>query len=124
MTNQLDLFSTAQKIPNSAPGLFFNTTNLTGHVLKERQFRAESQSVTVLNYFIERPSGSLTPSEVWQSLRILKRIDKKVPLTSIRRAMSSLTKRGKLIKLDGKDGRKKVQRTGIYGDLEFAWRLK
>ena len=125
---QLDLFDVSQKIPNSAPGLrkepeYFNTTGLTGHVLKERQLRAKSQSMAVLTHFTIRPDRSFTPSEVWQSLRLIGRISKKVPLTSIRRAMSSLTKRGKLIKMDGKDGREKVQRVGIYGDLEFAWEL-
>ena len=143
MDTQLDIFTASQRIPDSAPGLqkeydmqpildnlkpiadlcdqYFNTTRLTGRVLKERQFRAGSQGVAVYTHFKIRPDRSFTPSEVWQSLRLIKRISKKVPLTSIRRAMSSLTKREKLIKLDGKDGREKVQRVGIYGDLEFAW---
>jgi hypothetical protein len=135
---QLDLFSTAQKIPNSAPGLrkeydmqpildnlkpiadlceYFNTTNLTGTVLKERQFRAGSQNSVILKFFSDRPGELRTPFEIWECLILCNKIHRKTPDTSIRRSMTTLTKMGYLVKTD-------VKRAGEYGDETHCWRLK
>jgi hypothetical protein len=41
---------------------------------------------------------------------------RKIPLTSVRRAISTLTREGVLKKTD-------KQRTGYYGKREYMWRL-
>ena len=115
--NQLDLFSTAQKIPNSAPGLYYNTTGLTGHVLKERQFRAGSQNDLILKFFQIHPGELFTPLAIWRRFTTRKVISNHTPATSIRRSMTTLTKMGYLIKTD-----RKVPEE--YGEDNYTWRLK
>ena len=127
MERQGDLFDTAQKIPNSAPGLqykplaeldqYFNTIGLKGRVLKERQFRAGSQNDVILKFFQDRPGELRTPFEVWGYLISHELIHRRTPDTSVRRSMTTLTKMGYLVKTD-------VKRAGEYGDETHCWRLK
>ena len=59
-------------------------------------------------------TDKLTPSEVY----LIYNVDYKpnTPITSIRRAMNTLTKRGKLVKTD-------EMKEGEYGKPEHCWRL-
>lgn len=109
MTDQLDLFDVSQKIPNTAPGLYFNTTNLTGHVLKERQFRAGSQNSVILKFFQDHPTGLFTPWEISKYLVI--------PIRSAARAITTLQIMGKLVKTD-------VKKVECQGEENFMWQLK
>jgi len=90
---------------------FFNTTNLTGKDLKHHEFRTGTQNYKVLQCFRERPGMELTPFEV----RIMTH-QIYAPITSIRRAMTTLTGMGYLVKT----GTRKI---GEYNEYNYCWRL-
>ncbi len=111
MDTQLDIFTASQKIPNSAPGLrkepeYFNTTGLTGHVLKERQFRAGSQNDIIYKFFQDHPGVLFTPWEISNKLNI--------PIRSAARAITTLQIMGKLVKTD-------VKKVECQGEENFCW---
>ena len=115
MEKQINLFEEMAEIfkPADSLGTFFNTTNLKGDELKHRRFKAGCQTDKVLQYFTDRPDRDYTPQEVqtncaefWDT-----------PITSIRRAMTDLTKAGYLVKTDNK-------RMGNYNELTYTWKLK
>jgi len=90
---------------------FHNTIRETGTALKEKEGKAMTQREIVLQIFTQC-KGKLSPSEV------LKRYPKaKTPLTSIRRAISNLTRDNILEKINEK-------RTGLYNTDEHYWQLK
>lgn len=93
---------------------FFNSTHEAGPELVKYQAAAEQQNETVLRVFyaMRRP---LSPSQVLAYYpnppgALLP------PLTSIRRAITTLTQAGALVKTETK-------RKGVYGRSEFVWRL-
>lgn len=92
---------------------FYNTTNETGERLADYQHKAETQDEAILRVFRYadkvHPKG-LTPSEAHELAGL------KSPITSIRRAITNLTKDGKLQKTDDK-------REGPFGRPEYVWRL-
>jgi hypothetical protein len=92
---------------------YFNTTNLTGHVLKERQFRAGSQTWAILEFFKLFPDKEFTPFQVQGYCEAFSHY----PITSIRRAITVLTKLGYLVKTE-------YFRVGDYGEKNYCWRLK
>ena len=92
--------------------VFHNTTDLQGEDLKKRQIKAGSQNAEILTYFQLFPHHSFTPWELQQRMNI-----RHAPITSIRRAMTDLTKLGYLEKTSEKY-------PGPYGDLCYAWKLK
>ncbi len=119
MDTQLDIFTASQRIPDSAPGLrkkpeYFNTIGLKGHVLKERQFRAGSQTWAILEFFKLFPDKEFTPFQVQDYCKTFSRY---YPITSIRRAITVLTKLDRLVKTSNK-------RPGFYGDDNYTWQLK
>jgi hypothetical protein len=70
-------------------GRYHNTVDLSGKELEKRQKRCDSQAEKILKYFQDRPDGYYTPFEIQLNLYW-----NNVPITSIRRAMSDLTKLG------------------------------
>jgi len=112
MTDEPTLFDVAQKIPDSAMNRYFNTTNLPEPELKERELRAGTQNRIILDFFKSHPGQSFTPFEVQRYVNL-----NNVPITSIRRAMTTLTDLGYLFKTD-------IKRPGIYNDQNYTWRLK
>ena len=86
---------------------YFNTNNESGEELKQSRRNASTQEQEVMEIFVAE-LRALTPSEV------LSRIKNNCPLTSIRRAITNLTKDGFLKKTDGK-------KAGIYGKNEHEW---
>jgi hypothetical protein len=54
--------------------------------------------------------------EVWRAIGV-----NTYPRSSIQRAITTLTDRGYLVKLDGKEGRPFVQRPGEFGAKTYAW---
>ena len=96
---------------------YFNTTNESGATLKNNVAKAKSQEESILNifrlqfrYFKYKPEIlGMTPVDVLDFFP-------KYPITSIRRALTNLTKQGKLIKTDEK-------RIGMYGRSEYVWKL-
>lgn len=91
--------------------LFYNTTNLFGSELKEHQMRAGTQNKIILDYFKSVPGLLLTPFDVQ------KLFPGNVPITSIRRSLTTLTNLGYLLKTDNK-------RIGEYGEMNHTWKLK
>ena len=93
--------------------IFFNTTHLNGPALADKIIKCNKQEERILE--IMKPGQPMTPFEVhnmWD-----KRLYGDVPITSIRRAMTCLTQKGYLRKLDGV---KKIER---YGDFNHCWEM-
>jgi hypothetical protein len=98
---------------DSARPSYYDTTSELAR-LEEYEARAGHQERVVLRHFRCRPSLPINPTDCHDSLIGLGLIDRKVPLTSIRRAITNLTKAGFLQKCEEK-------REGSYGRLEFCW---
>ena len=90
--------------------IFYNTINLEGAELKERQFKAGCLASTILDFFKKHPDVTFTPFEVQSALNLHNR-----PITSIRRAITDLTP-GHLIKTD-------IMRPGELGSPNHTWAL-
>ncbi len=98
---------------------FFNTTAETGEPLRRRIRRASSQASLIQEFFESHPRGIYSPSQVW--IALFERYEtgkKKVPLTSVRRAMTVLTEEDNILE---KTSQKQI---GYYGEPEHLWRLK
>lgn len=108
---QNDLFDApAPSAAAAAP--FFNTCELAGAPLAQAKRKAGEQCQRVLEVFRRIPGAKHTPSQVWK----LGQADDSPPwlLTSVRRAMTTLTDAGALRKLD-------EMRDGPYGKPEHLW---
>ena len=90
---------------------YYNTTNEKGSDLRRNISKANYQNTRVIEFF-QSPSsdGGYSPSQVMHLAL------PNAPITSVRRAMSNLTKEGHLTKT-------KDKRYGIYGRLEYIWKL-
>lgn len=71
-----------------------NTTHESGQLLLDYQEQAKSQEEAIYRLFQQRPDQMLTPFEVKKIIDFM--MQKDIPITSIRRAMTDLTKEGKL----------------------------
>lgn len=91
---------------------FFNTINLSGDNLEKAKARALAQEALVEEIFKANPGRHFSPSQL-QKL-VASKYDRHCPLTSWRRAITNLTKRGVLFKTD-------KQIAGIYGEPEYCW---
>ena len=105
---QLDLFTP----PVISLDKYHNTTGLSGEQLRERQMKSGSQNEKILAFFRRHPCLMLTPFEVQHAMYL-----DKTPITSIRRALSDLTRLGYLTKTD-------IKRKGPYGADCYCWKLK
>ena len=86
-----------------------NTTLETGQLLLDLNDRAKAQEDVVLGLY--RQAGSpLSPSQVWTAADELRHC----PLTSIRRAISNLTRQGKLVKTS-------LKVRSVWGRPEYMW---
>ncbi|MFH1486017.1 MAG: hypothetical protein ABIH46_08105 [Chloroflexota bacterium] len=92
--------------------MHYNTTAQRGKALKARWAKAESQEAEILALFTRRSTSTFTP---WQVQAFLFS-GSATPITSVRRAMTDLTKAGKLRKTErmGK---------GPYGQPCHLWEL-
>lgn len=105
--NQLALNLSPAKV-----GHFYQTTPITLHERAEAIARATAQDMRVLAVY--RAAGRpLTPSEAHMQLEAC---GHREPITSIRRAINTLTKAGALVKLD------ETQR-GPWQAIEHFWAL-
>jgi len=90
---------------------YYNTTNLKGDTLAQERQTAKTQEDLIIKFFqrgrLFRPSQLIT----------MEALHPNTPITSIRRAMSDLTKKGILEKTTRKG-------FGPYGKREYYWRLK
>ena len=96
------------------PGETFKTEHFTDDQDAKLKRNAKSQEARILEFFREYvPAwGAVGASVIWQHIS-----SEFEPVTSIRRALNSLAKQGKVEKTDG-------LRVGYYGANEHLWRLK
>lgn len=98
---------------NSNP--YFNTTDQDIDYVNKRKAKNKTQEVLVYDLF--KSMTTLTASEVLTASETLNLFSNKVPITSIRRAISNLQKEQKLVKT-------KDTKTGIYGAPEHYYTIK
>ncbi len=91
--------------------IFYNTTHLGGEELTRRRFETGRQNQEILAFFRSNPRGLFTPFDVQSCTGMIN-----VPITSIRRAMHTLTSAGLLIKTHNK-------KEGNYGAFNHLWKL-
>lgn len=85
----------------------YNTTHETGETLERFERQASRQEDVILRWFRRHPGRLYTPSQINGLLP-------GAPITSIRRALTNLTKAGHLVKTGHK-------RSGDYGRPEHCW---
>lgn len=110
MEKQLSMFVEKDGKWEKRLSIFHNTLDLPESDLKVRQLKAGSQNQKILAIFRNNPDEHYTPFEIWAVHY------PHAPLTSIRRAMTDLTKLGYLEKT-------KEKRAGEYGELNYCWKL-
>lgn len=81
---------------------FHNTVDYKGEELEKADKKAKKQAEAILDFFHSKPFKHMTPSFVYNALLASGEIDEKVPITSIRRAMSNLTRDHELRKSENK----------------------
>jgi Fe2+ or Zn2+ uptake regulation protein len=94
--------------------IYFNTTHEKGDQLKASRFKAGMQNAKILDMFTHYHYREFTPDEIWSYFDFNR---SGWPLTSVRRAINTLTEEGFLEKLETK-------RMGMYGKLTHTWKLK
>lgn len=90
--------------------MFYNTNHLSGAELKEAQASAATQQEVVMTYFRARPYLHISPCKIW------KEVLSACPLTSVRRAITTLTGMGLLTRTD-------TMVSGPYGRPVHTWKL-
>lgn len=99
---------------------FHNTSALEARRLQEAELKANTQEWLIYEWikycYFEGQWTEFTPSFLHSELISNEQISAKTPLTSIRRSMSNLTKRGLLEKTG-------AQIEGPLGKPEKLWRL-
>ena len=93
---------------------FFNTINLEGKALEVANKKAVSQEDRIIRIFKQSVYPDLTASEVHKLYQLMNGCD--TPITSIRRAMTTLSKSGRLVKTS-------KARTGLYGKPNYTYKL-
>lgn len=84
---------------------------------EEYEAKASYQERMILAWYNRYSAGKAhPPSYVYQELIDRAILSRKTPLTSVRRAMSNLTKAGLLVKTG-------IKIAGPYGRDEYCWRL-
>lgn len=91
--------------------MFHNTIDLLPSQKATAELKASRQNDKVLKLFQDHPHQDFTPAQVYLMF------GQQYPLTSIRRAITTLTSTGELVKTDHK-------RKGLYGENNCTWILK
>lgn len=92
--------------------IYFNTNRLEGEKLQQAKIKAGTQNAEILELFQAEPDRAMTPFQVQWELQW-----HRVPITSIRRAMTTLTKLGYLEKTEEME-------EGKYGTENHKWKLR
>ncbi|MCW3466531.1 hypothetical protein [Chitinophaga nivalis] len=95
---------------------YFQTTHLTQEQFNNAHEVAESQENAIMRFFNNNPASHFTASEVEYKLKSTGKIGPRVPLTSVRRAMSTLQKYGRINRMN-------EYRIGIHGVPEHYYQL-
>ena len=93
--------------------MYYNTNNEVGLDLRESWTSNAKQNDMILRIFMIAPNDSFTPDEIEEASQ---RCNKNCPITSIRRAISTLTKHGNLTKTS-------ELREGKYGKKTHTWKF-
>jgi len=93
---------------------YYNTTNLSGADLAQTRAKCRGQEAVVMDIF-EWHKRAMSPDEVLDQYHIRVAHDE-TPITSIRRAMTTLTSKGLLVKTEN-------QVRGAFGKLTYTWKL-
>lgn len=93
--------------------MYYNTVNEKGDDLRDSWIKTANQNELILQLFLDNPNQSMTPDEINHMCKVL---EKEWPITSIRRAISTLTDQGKLTKTD-------MLRKGQYGKKTHTWKI-
>ena len=91
----------------------YNTNEETGPQLRSSWIQTAKQEELIYQMFVWNPTQGFSPEDI--ELRCLD-LNKSWPITSIRRAINTLTKAGKLTKTD------ELQKSS-YGKNAHVWRL-
>lgn len=91
--------------------IFYNTTHIRGDELQKRRLIASGQCRSIFDFFKGNPEGYFTPFEVQMYSNL-----GQAPITSIRRALNTLTEQGLLIKTS-------LMKDGDYGMKNHTWKL-
>ena len=94
--------------------MYYNTNEEDGPGLRESWAQAAKQDDLVLMIFKDNPNESFTPYEIQHLCEVCER---DWPITSIRRAINTLTKAGNLTKTD-------ELRKGKYGKNTHTWKYR
>jgi hypothetical protein len=92
---------------------YFNTNQENGEVLKESRNSANRQENLIYAFFQKNFREAFSPEDIY--LKVYN--ESVVPLTSVRRAITNLTKKGKLFKTN-------IQVQGMYGKKISLWKLQ
>lgn len=92
--------------------IYYNTTHLSGQELKRAIEQAKKQEDAVMLLF-ENTGREYSPSQV---MKLMVKAGWDCPITSWRRAITNLTKSGRLRQTS-------EQVIGMYGRPEFKWSL-
>lgn len=112
MTDQLGLdFTAPQQRRTAALESFHVQSHVTVPEALAGEKKAKRQEDAILDYFRLRPVQRFTPSEVAAQFP-------QWPLTSVRRAMTNLSKAGALVHYPAD------RRPGPYGAAESSWGLR
>ena len=98
---------------------FYNTIELQNSDLDRARRKASSQQERILAFFMSNPGRLITPDEVWTHVFPVRDFgddSRNAPITSIRRAMTNLTKEGLLVKTQH-------MKPGYYDKLVYCWQL-
>jgi Fe2+ or Zn2+ uptake regulation protein len=93
---------------------FFNSIGTEGQLLIQFEKKVSKQNELVLAVFSAANMRGMTPFEVQKELL---KDGKDYPITSIRRAITTLTDEGYLVKLG-------EMRQGEYGVVNHTWRVR
>ena len=93
--------------------MYYNTNNEEGETLVESWTATAKQDELILRIFMVGLNYSFTPDEIEA---LCQRWNKNWPITSIRRAINTLTKRGNLTKTS-------ELRKGKYGKNTHTWKF-
>lgn len=119
--NQLDIFSTLKTPPTVSSDrveamrvstVYHNTTAKKGDDLNAAQVKASKQTEIILQLFRQHPHTSFTPWDVYNHL------GQQMMITSVRRAITTLTDAGYLEKTADR------RKSGPANETSFTWRMK
>ena len=91
---------------------YYNTNKLKGFDLKEANRKANTQEDRILGFFEKNKNKQYSPEEIQTYCQMVTK-----PLTSVRRAMSNLTRGGHLRKT-------KYMKQGNYGKKVHTWEYR